>query len=403
VVGVQTTLFKDQTIDKKVLSNMSVDQYSKFDITIIGAGPCGTILAYELAKRGVKVLILEKEKLPRAKVCAGGITVRAASLIPFDFSEVIEGVIYGSRLSYNLRPRIVRKYPQPLAYMVTREKFDYWLAGQARAAGVTLAEETPVERVEVQSQGVQVTLNAGTFETPLLVGADGANSVVVKSLGVRKNFEYGLGLKSLIPAGDKVLKDWEGLIGLDWGLPGGYAWVFPKQGLLSVGAGASYKVALRLKPYTERLINAYRLGEGRDPVIRGHLLPLRRANHAISFQRILLVGDAAGMIDPLTGEGIYYGLRSVYLALDALLAFLNGETTDLKEYEIAVDREIMPELKIARKVQKLNSFTPLIFFTLLKDRDRFWRAFCRMLRGEKTYAGLRRSLPQPFRFIFDRI
>jgi geranylgeranyl reductase family protein len=382
---------------------MSVEQYSKFDITIIGAGPCGTILAYELAKRGVKVLILEKEKLPRDKVCAGGITVRAAALIPFDFSQVIEGVIYGSRLSYNMVPKIVRKYPQPLAYMVTREKFDYWLAGQARAAGVTLVEETPVEGVNIQAQGVQVTLNAGTFETPLLVGADGANSVVVKSLGVRKNFEYGLCLRSLIPAGDEVLKGWEGLIGLDWGIPGGYAWVFPKRRMFAVGAGSSYKVATRLKPYTQNLIDAYRLRNGRDPLVRGHLLPLRRANQAISFQRILLVGDAAGMIDPLTGEGIYYGLRSVYLALDPLLAFVNGKTTTLNEYETAVDLEIMPELKIARKVQKLNSFAPLIFFTLLKERDRFWRAFCRMLRGEKTYAGIRRSLPQPFRFIFDRL
>ena len=312
---------------------MSVDQYSKFDITIVGAGPCGTILAYELAKKGVKVLILEKEKLPRDKVCAGGITVRAAKLIPFDFSAVTEGVIYGSRLSYNLKPKRVRRYSQPLAYMVTREIFDNWLAGQARAAGVTVAEEMPVERVKIQPQSVQVTLNAGTFETPLLVGADGANSVVVRSLGIRKNFEYGLCLRSLIPTGKKILKDWEGLIGLDWGIPGGYAWVFPKRGLLAVGAGSSYKVAARLKPYTERLISAYRLGEGKNQVIRGHLLPLRRPNQAISFQRILLVGDAAGMIDPLTGEGIYYGLRSVYLALDPLLAALNGKTTDLKQYE----------------------------------------------------------------------
>jgi geranylgeranyl reductase family protein len=381
---------------------MTLDQYQTFDITIVGAGPCGTILAYELAKRGVRVLILEKEKLPREITCAGGITVRAASLIPFDISVVAEDVIYGSRLSYHQKPRAVRKYPQPLAYMVTRSIFDHWLAGQARAAGVTIAEETPVKKIEIQPEGVRVTIDSGMFITPLLVGADGANSIVVKSLGWRDNFEFGVGLNTLIKADAKTRHEWDGLMGLDWGIPGGYAWVFPKHGHIAVGAGGSYRVAAKLKHYTRSLIQAYGLADEGSVTLPGRLMPVLKAGRPLSFGRGLLVGDAAGMVDPLSGEGIYYGLRGVYMAIPPLMSFLAGQT-DLKEYDAAVNRGIIPELKIARKIQRLNTLSPWLVFTLLKNRRRVWSAFCRMLRGEKTYTGVRRSVPPPLRILFDRL
>jgi geranylgeranyl reductase family protein len=382
---------------------MTLDQYNTFDVTIVGAGPCGTILAYELAKRGVKVLILEKEKLPRDIACAGGITVRAASLIPFDVSVVAEDVIYGSRLSYQQKPRAVRKYPQPLAYMVTRSVFDHWLAGQARAAGVTLAEETPVRKIEIQPRGVQVTIDSGTFTTPLLVGADGANSIVVNSLGWRDNFEFGVGLNALINTDAKTLQNWDGLMGLDWGIPGGYGWVFPKHGHIAVGAGGSHRVALKLKTYARGLIKAYGLDHEDNFTLRGRLMPVLKAGRPLSFERGLLVGDAAGMVDPLSGEGIYYGLQGVYLAIEPLMSFLAGKAADLKDYDAAVNRQIIPELMIARKIQKLNTLSPWFVFTMLKNRRRVWSAFCRMLRGEKTYTGVRKSVPPPLRIFFDRL
>jgi geranylgeranyl reductase family protein len=381
---------------------MDTARFSKFDITIIGAGPTGTILSYELAKRGIKVLVLEKEILPRDKVCAGGITVRASKLIPFDFSPVVEDVIYGSRLSYNLIVKSIKTYPEPLAYLVSRKNFDYFLVQKARQAGVVVVDGIRVRNIEPQSQAVKVTLDDDIFFTPLLVGADGANSIVVHSLRIRHNFEYGFCVNSLIPAGDDIIADWSGLMGLDWGIPGGYAWVFPRKNLLSVGAGSSFKTARRLQPYTQSLITAYRLNHG-PTQIRGHLMPLRRAGKAISFKRIVLVGDAAGMIDPLSGEGIFYGLKSTYLALETLTSFLNDKVADLKGYEDAVNHDIMPELRIAHKVQKLNSLTPRIFFSLLTGRERVWRAFCRMLRGEISYSSLPKALPQPWRFIFNRI
>jgi flavin-dependent dehydrogenase len=81
----------------------------------------------------------------------------------------------------------------------------------------------------------------------VLVGPDGANSAVVRSLGLRSGFDYGLGINGDIPVNGNKLKEWEGLLGLDWGISGGYAWVFPKKGYLAVGAGSSYRAARSLK------------------------------------------------------------------------------------------------------------------------------------------------------------
>jgi flavin-dependent dehydrogenase len=116
---------------------------------------------------------------------------------------------------------------------------------------------------------------------------------------------------------------------------------------------------------------------------------------------VLLIGDAAGLIDPLSGEGIYYGLRSAHAAAPAIMRFLAGKTPDLSEYQATIDRDLILEFKIARSIQKLNSIAPQIFFQCLRNNDRFWRAFCRMLRGEKTYIEIGNSVPKPFRFLFN--
>lgn len=372
----------------------------QYDVTIVGACPAGSMLAYKLTKRGVKVLLLEKYKLPHCKICAGGITVRAASLLPLDITSVAEEVVYGARLSYNKVPKRVRTYDKPLIYMVMRDKFDYLLASKAGEAGAVLEDNTEVKNIEVGEYCVLVKTKSETISTPILVGADGANSVVVRSLGLEKGYEYGLGVNSNIEVKGDKLSEWEGLLGLDYGIVGGYSWVFPKSTCLSVGSGGSFRVARKLKSYTLDLIKAYNLGKTDDCDIRGHLMPVRKATAPLSRHRVLLVGDAAGLIDPLMGEGIYYALRSVDLAVPAIMGLLEGRTGDLLEYDEALNSEFASEFKIARNLRKMNSAVPHLFFQLLKDNDRFWRAFCRLLRGEKNYVSLKSSLSPPLQLLF---
>ena len=379
---------------------MTSSKYERYDLTIIGAGPAGSMLAYILASQGIRVLVLEKEKLPRAKVCAGGITVRAASLLPFDIEDIVEDVIYGVRLSYHCVPKKVRTYDKPVMYMVMRQKFDHLLASRAREAGASIEDGIAVKQIEIGKNSVRVLTEKDIFETPLLAGADGSNSIVVHSLGLRKGFEYGLGINGFLAADQERSSPWHNLIGLDYGIPGGYAWVFPKRDCLALGAGSSFREARKLKPYALRLVQAYNLNQTGGKFLQGHLMPVRRSNTRLSHHRVLLLGDAAGLIDPLTGEGIYSALRSSQLAASAITRFIAGQSADLHEYERDIDNELMPELKKARTIQKLNSATPRIFFHFMKENDRFFRAFCRLLRGEKTYAGIKQSLPPPLRLLF---
>jgi geranylgeranyl reductase family protein len=379
---------------------MNNTNLNRYDVTIVGAGPSGTVLAYLLAKKGLKVLLLEKARLPRKKTCAGGITVRAASLLPFDFQASVENVIYGVRLSYHLVPQRVRTYHLPLAYMVMRDKFDYFLAEKAQEAGAKLEDGVEVRAIHSQKDLVWINTRSGSFSTPVLVGADGANSAVVRSLGLRRGFDYGLGFTGYLEAKPDQLTQWDGLIGLDWGIKGGYAWVFPKKTAICVGAASSLRETRKLKPYTLKLMQAYNLGVPDARLIQGHLLPVRKSNTRLNFERVLLLGDAAGVIDPLTGEGIYYALKTSYLAAEAIINFMEGKSTDLSLYQRSVERDIIPELNIARTIQKMNSLTPWIFYHYLKNNDRFWRAFCRLLRGEKNYTDLKNSLIPPLRLLF---
>jgi geranylgeranyl reductase family protein len=372
----------------------------QYDVIIVGAGPAGSVLAYELAKKNVSVLVLEKNKMPYLKVCAGGITVRAASLLPSDITNIIEGEICGARLSYKKVFRKVRTYDKPIIYMVMRDKFDSFLAARAKEAGAVLVENAEVKYVENSEDIVKVITDTNTFVTPVLVGADGANSVVVRSLGLNKEFEYGLGINTDVKVKSDELKRWENLIGLDFGISGGYSWVFPKKTCLSIGSGSSLSSARVLKPYHLGLIRSYGLADIEGITLRGHLMPVRKAKAPLTRRRILLVGDAAGLIDPLTGEGIYYALRSAYLAVSPILNLLEGKSRDLVPYDESVNREFLEEFKIARTLRRMNSLAPRLFFCWLKDSDRFWRAFCRLLRGERTYASLKNRLSPPLQLFF---
>jgi flavin-dependent dehydrogenase len=104
-----------------------------------------------------------------------------------------------------------------------------------------------------------------------------------------------------------------------------------------------------------------------------------------------VLGDAAGLLEPFTGEGIYYALRSAYLAADALLHASANDTSPLA-YEAAVDAEIMPALSGARALQKLFDAYPRLFHLLVRSRQRYWRALAKILRGERGFSDVERVL-----------
>ncbi len=367
---------------------------SEFEAVVIGAGPAGPMAAYELARAGVRVLLLEREPLPRYKACGGGLTAKTIREVPFDLSPVVEDVCNSFAVTFRQAGQFVRSYHRPLVYMVMRDRFDYYLVEQAVGAGAVLVDRAPAIRVAVGPSGVEVRTERGTFAAEALVGADGANGIVARCLGLAGDFHHAPAWENEVVPDAVTLQRWRGLVGVDLGTAGagGCGWVFPKRDHLSVGVAAHQWRARGIKSLYHRY--AERSGLWSAPVLRrrGHRLPVRPAGSPIQSGRVLLAGDAAGLIDAFTGEGIYWAVRSGKLAAGAVRELLAGRAPDLAEYERRVDEELMPELLTARRWVNLYLWAPGLCYLLLRYSDRFWQAVCQIIRGDRGYQDIGASL-----------
>ncbi|MDO8673758.1 MAG: NAD(P)/FAD-dependent oxidoreductase [Dehalococcoidia bacterium] len=359
------------------------------DVVIVGGGPAGSTLARELAAKGVDVLLLEKSKLPRNKTCAGGVTARAAALLPFDYSSVVEDTIYRARVSYRLERHLVRDTNRPLTYTVSRDRFDHLLCQEAIRQGAEVRDGEKVTTV-IQREGfVELSATSGEFSGRVVVGADGPMSVVASSLRMKRHVRVHWGLQAEVRADHIQLAPWAGSVGLDFGrIPTGYTWLFPKWGHVSIGAGSPPHLARNLKRYVREHVAAMGFSEIDVISMKGHCMPVRLGKGRIVEGRVLLLGDAAGLMDPFTGEGIYAAMRSASLALPAVIRGLNFGPDILVEYQRSVDKELMPEAALAMGLSRLCALAPRMIYDRF-DRDiRVWNAFCRLLRGETTYSYL---------------
>jgi len=372
-------------------------------VIIVGAGPAGATLAYELSRQGMDVLILEKERLPRYKACAGGITVKTTKLLDLDFSSVTRDTVRGAKVAYGGRHSFTKTYPQPLIQMVMRDEFDQLLVQRAREAGAALVDNERVSKVDIAEQVVKVEAANHVFTAQIVVGADGARSIVAANAGLMRDIDLGIGMEAEISVPGQRLVQWESLMGLDLGhMRGGYGWVFPKRDHLSVGAGSPLRQAKRLKSGYQAVLKSHGLSGHSATRIRSHWLPVRRKGTAIQSVRCLLLGDAAGLVDPVTGEGIHNAVRSAKIAAPVIELYLRGSSANLQEYEAAVDKQIMPELRAARALARGFAWFPGFVFDAVESNDRLWNACCRLLRGEDTYITLKRRLG-PAQVLFDML
>jgi len=356
--------------------------------------------AYHLARAGARVLLLEKETVPRHKPCGGGLTPKVLQELPFDLDDLVEDDCHDFLVSLQLGRPFRRRHHQPVVYTVTRARFDAFLTEQAVRAGAVLRDGVPVTGVQLGPGYAEVRTKGDSFKVAALVGADGANGVVGRSLGLRRDFDHMVAWESDVVPSRADLQSWTGLIGIDLGTlrGGGYAWVFPKGDHLSVGAGGCTQVGKDLKGYCDRFMVGLGLGSARVLRRRGHLLPIRPRGSPIQQGRGLLAGDAAGLVDACTGEGICWAVRSAKLAAGAVLDLLAGTARDLAGYETRVDDELMPELLAARRWVNLYLWAPALCSLLIHHSDPFWLTCCMLFRGDLGYQDVARLLG-PLRFL----
>ena len=292
----------------------------RFDVLVVGAGPAGSAAAIHLARGGARVLLADKARFPRDKPCGGGLTGRALKHVPCPVDLVVEHVVDRFRIRLNYGVSFARRHREPLILMTQRRRLDFHLAEQAAAAGAEFRDGVRVTDVEPAENHVVVRLDGELVYADSVVGADGANGVVARAAGLGERIVHGVALEANVPYAAIDPRRYEATAAIELGVvPGGYGWVFPKGDHANLGVGGWGSEGPRLRAHLARLAEAHGVAPSELRDLRGHRLPMRPLGTSASRGRILLVGDAAGLVDPLSGDGIYEAFVSAQLAAQAIL------------------------------------------------------------------------------------
>jgi len=354
-------------------------------VLIIGAGPAGSSAAATLAKAGVGCLIIDKATFPRDKLCGGLVTGRCMGLIRDVFDLEFDDTILSESSDIKLMMNghtLSRISDHTQLNFTMRFDFDHWLLRRAVALGADL--RTGVAVTEITDD--HVTLSEGeriTFD--ILIGCDGVNSRVAQHL-FGDSFDpktIGFGLEVEAP------KRADHSVEIDFGVAQwGYGWVFPKRNSTTVGVGGIHRKNTDLK----QRLNAYLKKQGVDPSdckIKGQYIPFGDYRKIAGRDNIVLCGDAGGMVDPITGEGIGYAIQSGAAAARAVIQQTEPhQTAKIYQREIS---GIHDDLKSANRWRWLIFPKPLkpIFKRLFGGTGTLSRGYLDVMDGTKTYGDLR--------------
>jgi geranylgeranyl reductase family protein len=361
---------------------------NQFDVIVIGGGPAGGNAAYHLSKNNLSVGFFEKSELPRHKVCAGGITRRAAKIYPPNLSKISENECSNLELFLDLKftSPFISSSETPLVTMVMRNQFDYALIQLAKNNGAQIHDKTLVKNVISNNDYVEILTDKGRFQSKYLILADGAAGRLAKHLNWPDHRCLVPAAEIELPANDDLMAQFQNKARFDFGqITKGYAWVFPKRSHLSIGILSYSKKNLRLE--LGKYLNFLGINLPLEELeLKGHIIPMSPRKAPFMRKRIMLVGDSAGFVDPITAEGISYALQSGFLASQALLQS-KMELRGVKEYyERAINKEIVREIKIAKVLAKVIYGPPALrSFLFGIAGDQFCKALTKIINGEKTY------------------
>jgi len=339
----------------------------RYDVAVVGAGPAGSTTAYRLARAGARVLLVDKARFPRDKPCGGGLTLRAVRELPFAADPVVEDVIRRVECRLNYRTSFERG-SRELCLMTQRRRLDHYLVERAVEAG---AEFRDGVRLDPDSLGARI-----------IVGADGANGTTARRLGLGGAIVNGVALEGNVSHARVNKKRYAGRMVLEFGVvPGGYGWVFPKGDHVNVGVGGWESIGPSAREQLRLLCRRHGI-DPKDVVdIRGHRLPMRSPGTRLARDNTLLVGDAAGLVDPVSGDGMYEAFVSSRLAAAAIADVLDGKATSVEPYGAALRQELDPVASAGWGAKVALDRFPRATFAIMR-LPVTWRALEKIVVGE---------------------
>jgi geranylgeranyl reductase family protein len=393
-----------------------------YDVIVVGAGPAGCTAAYDLARAGAKVALVEKYPLPRHKTCGGGMPMLVSNVLAMDELRDIDPEAFVEANSLFMRHTFKFDDPmlssmnglqdaeRPLSlWMVQRSVFDHALAKRAAAAGADLVDSMPVKSLDIPRSGpitVHADGKAGTWSATCntVIGADGANGIIAKCVGLRKVRALAIAIEAEVPhkwgVGHYDLRP--EVCHLEYGaVPQGYAWAFPKGDHLNVGAGVfrprnaardrrDSDVSVKAELHKAILDYLDMLGVPKtehELKFNAHPLPVWNGLDRIQTRdnRVLLVGDSAGLINPFFGDGILHALKSGQIAARCIRNHCE------KDYTKEIAREFRSNMNSALKLAKVFYRWPHICYRYGVKRPGATRIATRLICGEAVFPDIARK------------
>src|SRR5436309_1966664 len=363
-------------------------------IAILGGGPAGAFAAEQLASAGLNVVLMD-EKLAWEKPCGGGLTHKAYSQYPFLIDNptpkrlVTETVLAAAR-----GEEATLKLGEPLV-IYSRYDLNRMLLERAGSAGAQI-EKTRVTGMLREGGRWVLRTTGGTLDADFCIVATGARNPL-RDVGTQLTAPDTMSALGYYVEGQQAQIDIQFLPRLE-----GYIWVFPRCGHLSVGICGKGEPASSLRQRLELYLSQRGI-RWKDASFYSHLLPSLDTSswkkNRVAGEGWMAVGDAAGLVDPITGEGLYYAIRSADLAARSLLAELSSVGEKIAHYHRLIRRDFAADLEFGSRLAKriflgrfLLGSVPARMVQFTRRSPRFAAIMQDLFAGKQPYLGLKKRL-----------